>query len=410
MTKTDQQRNSSGYQPFTYTMEQWDEKAQRTVVKLDSNKIKFDDKMIVLQGNETPELLLLWKKDYDDKIMSNKDLNWDQRIDVLGRIVTKEAQIAIRVAMDIFKNEAWKSIKNLTIHNKVKGMTKADQLAYWKSEDSKEDLIHECMHHLKLKIFGSDYLGQSAYIQLRRIIRTFRVRLDPGIRAYDTRVTALNSYLLECPWQAGAKRKQLPKSFDEFEKREILETAITKAQAVKLNDIDWDIQENTYDETISKLESLESGLKREVEMQRQVDIISKANGGTPSRSNRSNASSSPVTLKRIFPDCDTCGKKHKGECWKKNGGGPKSYKKARFDNDTKNYIKQMVEKTIKTGGNVSDDDTTASWKKGLNQTEQMYVLCRAGFEAGDSDIDIEPEELKEYKKAAKKASKNLKRK
>jgi hypothetical protein len=34
----------------------------------------------------------------------------------------------------------------------------------------------------------------------------------------------------------------LSKSFDEFEKREILETAITKAQAFKLNDIDWDIQ------------------------------------------------------------------------------------------------------------------------------------------------------------------------
>ena len=159
MTKTEQQRNSSGYQPFTYTMEQWDDKAQRTVVKLDSNKIKFDDKMIVLQGNETPELLLLWKKDYDDKIMSNKDLNWDQRIDVLGRIVAKEAQIAIRVAMDIFKNEKWKSIKNLPIHNKVKGMSKDEQIAYWKDEDSKEDLIHECMHHLKLKIFGSDYLN-----------------------------------------------------------------------------------------------------------------------------------------------------------------------------------------------------------------------------------------------------------
>ena len=27
MTKTEQQRNSSGYQPFTYTMEQWDDKA-----------------------------------------------------------------------------------------------------------------------------------------------------------------------------------------------------------------------------------------------------------------------------------------------------------------------------------------------------------------------------------------------
>ena len=296
-------------------------------------------------------------------------------------------------------------------------MNKNEQVAYWNDEDSKEDIIHECMHHLKLKIFGSDYLGQSAYIQLRRIIRTFRVRLDPGIRAYDTRITALNSYLLECPWQAGARRKQVPKSFDDFEKREILETAITKAQAVKLNDIDWDIQENTYDETISKLESLEAGLKREVEMQRQVDIISKANGGTPSRANRS--SSSPSTMKK-FPVCETCGKTHKGECWKKNGGGPKSYnsngynsnKKARFDNDPRNYIKQMVENTVKNGsGAASDDDnTTASWKKGLNQTEQMYVLCQAGFEAGDSDIDIDPEELKDYKKAAKKASKCLKRK
>ncbi|MGK3738367.1 MAG: hypothetical protein ACI90V_005214 [Bacillariaceae sp.] len=65
--------------------------------------------MIVLQGNETPELLLLWKKDYDDKIMpyTNKYLNWDQRIDVLGRIVAKEAQIAIRVAMEIFKLEKY---------------------------------------------------------------------------------------------------------------------------------------------------------------------------------------------------------------------------------------------------------------------------------------------------------------
>ena len=30
-------------------------------------------------------------------------------------------QIAIRVAMDIFKNKNWKGIKDTSIHNKVKG-------------------------------------------------------------------------------------------------------------------------------------------------------------------------------------------------------------------------------------------------------------------------------------------------
>ena len=69
---------------------------------------------------------------------------------LFGRIVAKEAQDAINVAMDIFSNnKSWKSLKDIRIHNKVKGTSGTEKTAYWKSETMKqEDLIQEFINLL----------------------------------------------------------------------------------------------------------------------------------------------------------------------------------------------------------------------------------------------------------------------
>ena len=64
----------SGFKPFLYDAECWDTAAPSQILKTTENGSKLDNKMYVLQGDETPEQLMLWIKNYNDKIGSNDSL------------------------------------------------------------------------------------------------------------------------------------------------------------------------------------------------------------------------------------------------------------------------------------------------------------------------------------------------
>ena len=58
----------SGFKPFLYDAEEWDTTSPYQNLKTTENGNKLDNKMYVLQGDETSEQLMLWIKNYDDKI------------------------------------------------------------------------------------------------------------------------------------------------------------------------------------------------------------------------------------------------------------------------------------------------------------------------------------------------------
>ena len=83
----------SGFKPFLYDAEEWDTTSPYQILKTTENGNKLDNKMYVLQGDETPEQLMLWIKNYNDKI--NVTLTPAARLTFLRRIVDKEAQTIV---------------------------------------------------------------------------------------------------------------------------------------------------------------------------------------------------------------------------------------------------------------------------------------------------------------------------
>ena len=58
---------------------------------------------------------------------------------------------------------------------------------------------------------------------------------------------------------------------------------------------------------------------------------------------------------------------------------------------------------INHGPDSSDSDPGGeSWRRGMNNAEQMHVLASAGINPSDSDIEIDKGDLQRYKKQAKK--------
>ena len=51
--------------------------------------------MFILQGNETPEQLMIYLKNYNDKIYSNVPLTPLEKLAFLKRIIDKEAQTIV---------------------------------------------------------------------------------------------------------------------------------------------------------------------------------------------------------------------------------------------------------------------------------------------------------------------------
>ena len=81
------------------------------------------------------------------------------------------------------------------------------------------------------------------------------------------------------------------------------------------------------------------------------------------------------------------------------------------------YINQMLKAhTAKAKESDSDSESASSaadWKKGINSCQQMYIAqqFRAdhGLDSGEDVNSIDDDQLKSYKKKAKKAEKVLKR-
>jgi hypothetical protein len=120
-------------------------------------------------------------------------------------------------------------------------------------------------------------LGLSSFIQLKRVARQMQVTFS-GICSYDTRLSDFQEYLPRCLWSAGEARGVEPTAFSEEDKRELIESALPPAYLTKLVEFGWDLQEKSYDESISKLESLESGIKREYKNQKKIDTATTTNG------------------------------------------------------------------------------------------------------------------------------------
>jgi hypothetical protein len=419
-------QETSGSKPFLYIREEWDDKVEKTTVKT-SGKVKIDSEMVILKGIETPEQLMFWLKDYEDKILHNDKTTVQDRVDILKRIVSKEAQVVVMNAISLFDKATDRndidSFKYHKVRTRISQIGNNTEVKKYFDENDKtyeskrlEDTINECVYRLKIKIFGADHLGLNSYIQLRRSVRAMKVTTT-GIRAYDTRLSDFQDYLPRCLWSSGESRGLEPIPFSEDDKRELIESALTPIYLIKLSEIGWDIQEKPYDETISKIESLEPAIKKELENQKKIDAVTKQNttkNGTISNSGVNKKKNGKQSQSSI-PKCPICSKYHKGKCWFDGGEKGSSNNKYKHNNnfvtnkDAKQMMKTMIAESKDDGDSDSDDGDTG-WRSGMSAAEQMHVLASSGNDPNDSDVEFDTDDLKKYKKQAKKWSKSNKNK
>ena len=82
----------SGISPFLYSPEAWPDDAATQNIETTENGSKLKSKMRVLEGDETPEQLMIWLKDFEDKILKNVTLIAPAKLAILRRLVDFEAQ------------------------------------------------------------------------------------------------------------------------------------------------------------------------------------------------------------------------------------------------------------------------------------------------------------------------------
>ena len=83
---------SSGIQPFLFTPEEWPKDVPEQIIETTEGRNRLKSKMKVLSGNETPEQLMMYLKNYEDKIYKNAVLTPLEKLAILKRIVDKEGQ------------------------------------------------------------------------------------------------------------------------------------------------------------------------------------------------------------------------------------------------------------------------------------------------------------------------------
>ena len=101
--KLDQSKRS-GISPFLYKAELFPEDAATQNIETTENGNKLKSKMNVLEGDETPEQLMIWFKDYNDKIMLNISLSAPAKLAFLRRLVSFEAQTILNTVESDYKN------------------------------------------------------------------------------------------------------------------------------------------------------------------------------------------------------------------------------------------------------------------------------------------------------------------
>ena len=118
--------------------------------------------------------------------------------------------------------------------------------------------------------------------------------------------------------------------------------------------------------------------------------------------------------------CKSCGKQHKGVCWKFNGSGyagsnNRNGGNGAFNKNQMKVMNKIFKSHSSTKKNESDFKSEAlaeGWKKGINLVQQMYIAQQYQTDNGvdlDEEVNtIEGDQLKCLRKKAKKIEKSFK--
>ena len=117
-------------------------------------------------------------------------------------------------------------------------------------------------------------------------------------------------------WEAGEKRGETLDPNSETMLRDILNQALQPAHQQKLIQIDWNIHEETYKESLTKLDSVEAEIIQASKLQKQMESIQQSveKLGTSKKTTRQGGGNTKKSGGGDRVLCKTCKKTHAGVC------------------------------------------------------------------------------------------------
>ena len=169
--------------------------------------------------------------------------------------------------------------------------------------------------------------------------------------------------------------------------------------------------------TIDKLITYEPDIKAEAaKAKSNKELADKVYG---IKGTKRNNNGTPKVAEADKTTCKTCGKKHKGKCWKLESGGdaPLTWKNGGkpFDKKKMEYINKMFHSHSATKADSDSDSEKGSsgWKKGISTVHQMYIATQYrqdnGMDSDEEVTSIDRDSLQSLQKKARKAEKQLQR-
>jgi hypothetical protein len=393
---------------------------------LKKGSVSFEEKFYEIDGTEDPELFCKWLITIQERFFKKtdiKDVNFDVLEDALSRACVREAKSVVHRCVE----ELHPSTNEITVKDLEKfthrSVRRELENKYKTDDGLKKDLsdksfrvflFREIIYRIGTLIFGSDVIGSNAYIQLRRTVRNMKTNPEKGIMVYHRRMSELLSYGKYTHWQAGDIRGEQKKTFDEFDKREMLANALSKSQANELSKTGWNVYETDYIDTITQLEVLEPSIKSELANKEMLQNLlrEKRNAENTPSNKRSRSSDSPKSNNK--PQCTTCGKYHHGECRFKGKSSRKLKESKKFEHrinvlERKLKGKYKNDDDMDTSSEYDSDSSKPDWANGLSAMEQMFIAQEYKhdnhLERSALITSMDPDQVYKYKKLYRKCKK-----
>ena len=101
-------------------------------------------------------------------------------------------------------------------------------------------------------------------------MRDCKVNPIPGICEWATRITQLIEFTTYMPSKVLDKKSVLKELFDEMNHKDLLDAILPHTYCSRLLNMEWDVCEESYDETVDKLESIEPSIKVEALKDKEI--------------------------------------------------------------------------------------------------------------------------------------------
>ena len=161
-------------------------------------------------------------------------------------------------------------------------------------------------------------IGHNMYNLLTPLLHDYKVDTNRVIKKRQWRMIQFNNYIMYLPSEALENRGFVKQEFTEIKMCEIIGMALPQSYHKKLFGINWNIYEQTFLKTTDRLQGFEPEIKADAAKSKSNrELANKVYGNKGTKRNNNGTKKVTKAKKRT---CKTCGKQHKGECWKKNGG------------------------------------------------------------------------------------------